>query len=337
MYVDFWINLANITQILTDFKKINILSLGETHIRDEPEEMFKMDGFTFLSRPRSNGRGGGVGIYVKDDINWIRRNDLESNDIESIWIEIFPEKSKSFLFSVIYKPPVGSHYLYQNFTILLNQMLSLVTKSKKEAIIMGDLNTNYLNTADNKDIKSIFNLMGFKQLIKKATRIITDTSETLIDIIQTNNPEVISTSTVIPIEFSDHDLIACVRKLNHQTYKPKTIEFRDYKNYTPNGMCQKISAHGDFNKVIADDDVNTCWNNLKSIISTCLDDIAPKIKKRIRGKPSPWLTLELKTQMNLRDALFRKRRKTKMLEDIQNYRKQKNLVNRMVKRAKKSM
>ena len=145
----------------------------------------------------------------------------------------------------------------------------------------------------------------------------------------------ISTSTVIPIEFSDHDLIACVRKLNHQTYKPKTIEFRDYKNYTPNGMCQNISAHGDFNKVIADDDVNTCWNNLKSIISTCLDDIAPKIKKHIHGKPSPWLTLELKTQMNLRGALFRKRRKTKMLEDIQNYKKQKNLVNRMVKRAKK--
>ena len=49
-----WINLANITQILTDFKKIDILSLGETHIRDEPGEMFKMDGFTFLSRPRSN-------------------------------------------------------------------------------------------------------------------------------------------------------------------------------------------------------------------------------------------------------------------------------------------
>ena len=121
---------------------------------------------------------------------------------------------------------------------------------------MGDLNTNYLNTAENKDIKSIFNLMGFKQLIKKA-RCITDTSETLIDIIQTNNPEAISTSAVIPIEYSDHDLIACVRKLNHQTYKPKTIEFRDYKNYTPNGMCQKISAHGDFNKVIADDDVNT--------------------------------------------------------------------------------
>ena len=54
--------------------------------------MFKMDGFTFLSRPCSNERGGGVGIYVKDDINWNRRSDLESNDNESIWIEFFPEK-----------------------------------------------------------------------------------------------------------------------------------------------------------------------------------------------------------------------------------------------------
>ena len=84
-------------------------------------------------------------MYVNDSINWIRRYDLESKDLECIWIEIFPEKSNSFLISVIYKPPEGSNYLQQNFTTLLNQTLSLATKLKKETIIFGDINTNYLD------------------------------------------------------------------------------------------------------------------------------------------------------------------------------------------------
>ena len=33
-------------------------------------------------------------------------------------------------------------------------------------------------------------------------------------------------------------------------------------------------------------DINQSWNKLKYIITSCLDDVAPKIIKRVRGKPS---------------------------------------------------
>ena len=302
---------------------------------DEQGELYNIDDYTFLSRPRRNGKGGGVAFYINNSINWIRRFDLESKELECLWIEIFHKNSKSFLISVMYKPPVGSNYLQENFTTLLNLMLSLATKSTKEIILLGDLNTNYLDVNDNKDIKSIFKLFGFKQTIKDPTRI-TDHSVTQIDIILTNNPEVISSSTVIPIAFSDHDLIACVRKLNHRTFKPKTINFRDYKKYTPESMQGKISSHKDFEQVTKQNNVNTCWSMLKNIILSCLDDIAPKITKRIRGQSSPWLSVELKTLMNSRDILLRKSRKTKNPEDVQMYKRKKNEVNRLVKQAKKA-
>ena len=329
-----WTNLSNISQIFSDNKNIDILSLGETHIADEPGEMYTIDGYTFVNRPRKNGKGGGVACYVHDNINWIRRFDLESKDLECLWLEIIPAKSKSFLLAVMYKPPEGSRYLQSNFINLLNDMLSLATKSNKETIIMGDLNVNYLDKSDHKEIKSVFNLIGFKQVITEATRT-TENTATLIDVIQTNNPQVISTTTVIPIAFSDHDLIACVRKLNHRSFNPKTIICRNYKNYSAEAMSENISSHEDYGQVLNEKNINICWNKLKGIITSCLDEIAPKITKRIRGQPSPWMSVEIKTHMNKRDILLRKSRKTKHPEDIVSFKRKRNQVNSLVKHAKK--
>ncbi len=74
-------------------------------------------------------------------------------------------------------------------------MLLNGTKENKEIIILGDFNADYLKPNDNKEIKGIFQLFGFKQLIKTATRI-TKESSTLIDLIATNNPQSISKSNV---------------------------------------------------------------------------------------------------------------------------------------------
>ena len=296
--------------------------------------MYNIDGYSFVSKPRINGKGGGIACYINENINWTRRHDLESNDLECIWIEIFPVKAKSLLVAVIYKPPEGSRYLHENFKNLLNDMLSLATKSNKETIIMGDLNVNYMDKNDNKDIKSMFNVFSFKQMIKEPTRI-TEHSQTLIDVIQTNNPQAISVTTVIPVAFSDHDLIACVRKLNHRSFKSKTIDCRNYKNYSAEALSMKIASHVDYEQVSNETDVNNCWIKLKNIITTSLEDIAPRITKRIRGQPSPWLNIEIKSKMNKRDILLRKSRKSKNPSDIAAYKKIKNQVTRLIKRAKK--
>ena len=42
------------------------------------------------------GKGGGVLIYVADHVDYERRIDLESTEVESIWIEIKMKNSKSF-------------------------------------------------------------------------------------------------------------------------------------------------------------------------------------------------------------------------------------------------
>ena len=72
-----------------------------------------------------------------------------------------------------------------------NEMLAYCSSENKEAILLGDFNVNYLNNGQDKEIKDAFRLYGFKQIMKKATRVSNDSSS-LIDLIVTNNPLSIS-------------------------------------------------------------------------------------------------------------------------------------------------
>ena len=52
----------------------------------------------------STKRGGGVVVYIADYIRYKRRTDLESADIESIWLEINLNDTKPILISSVYRP-----------------------------------------------------------------------------------------------------------------------------------------------------------------------------------------------------------------------------------------
>ena len=97
-----WQIFELITDFFTSFPKIDILALTETHIQDEPRELFSIENYDFVSKNRSKGRGGGVPIYISTRINWKRRLDLEKKELESIWIEIIPCNSSSYLICVLY-------------------------------------------------------------------------------------------------------------------------------------------------------------------------------------------------------------------------------------------
>ena len=54
---------------------------------------------------------GGVIIYVKDSIHYRRRNNLELQGIECIWIQL-TLKHKHVLFGLFYRPPNSDYLLF---------------------------------------------------------------------------------------------------------------------------------------------------------------------------------------------------------------------------------
>ena len=87
-------------------------------------------------------------------------------------------------------------------------MLEKATIDSNEIILLGDVNVNYLFPDDNKEFKCILTLFGLIQMVTKPTRI-TETSQTLIDIIATNNPSNLDSSDTIPTCISDHEMVGC--------------------------------------------------------------------------------------------------------------------------------
>ena len=62
----------------------------------------------------------------------------------------------------------------------------------------------------------------------------------------------------------------------------------------------------------------------------------PFHNKESERKKTPWLTRELKHEINRRDILQRKLRKSKSITDLEKFRRQRNRVNVLVRKAKNS-
>ena len=277
-------NIDEVQEILLSHN-FDIFSLSETSISEDfHNAFFDIRGYSFIRRDRKSGQGGGAGLYIRDGIDFARRPDLENDETESLWVEIRLKNTKPFIFGTIYKPPDSSKHLSKNFNFFLSKTLQSIDSEKRESIIMGDMNVNYLIENDHEVIKDIFTDNGFKQILNTPMRV-TDQTSSLIDLIFVNNNQNISYKTVIPTGLSHHDLIACVRKVNNVKHESETIHYRDYKNYGItfiNNELLNINWDGVYNS----NSPNQSLNVIKSILKDNIDRHAPFVTKRVKGKKS---------------------------------------------------
>ena len=126
-----------------------MICVSETHIKHvdicDKSNLYSLPGYVFLLRNRNVGTGGGVGIFLKHEIKFKRRYDLE-NHLKSLWTEVCLKNSKSVLIGCYYRPPEGSKYLTNNFSEVFEKQLTNVKKPNKEIIILGDFNNDYNKT-----------------------------------------------------------------------------------------------------------------------------------------------------------------------------------------------
>ena len=95
-------------QILVSQLPMDIITMSETWLKDNPAllDYVNLPGYTALFRNREGSRGGGVGAYINDSIQYKRRKDIEmiQPDMEHLWIEIQGRNQHSkALIGVIYR------------------------------------------------------------------------------------------------------------------------------------------------------------------------------------------------------------------------------------------
>ena len=121
---------------------IHLLALSETWLSsDIMDSEIGIVGYKLYRADRKT-RGGGVAVYVRDDICTIRRDDLESPDVESVWLQVNLPKSHAFLVGTFYRPPNSSKNYDGDFAINLDSMINsaLAQTQSSEITLLGDFN-----------------------------------------------------------------------------------------------------------------------------------------------------------------------------------------------------
>lgn len=104
--------LDDLKFLLDNANCIDVFGICETFLNNTiDDEILNINGYKFERKDRDkcdqilSDKGGGILIYIGNQVNYIRRHDLESADVESIWIEVKIINSKSFLICSVYRPP----------------------------------------------------------------------------------------------------------------------------------------------------------------------------------------------------------------------------------------
>ena len=79
---------------------------------------------------RISSIGGGVVLFLKEDVDYCLREDLRIEGIENIWVE-----TQNLIIGVIYNPPNRSQ---RQFLDEFEQLLHTIYFSERKCLILGD-------------------------------------------------------------------------------------------------------------------------------------------------------------------------------------------------------
>ena len=258
--------LDEIRLLLNEHRSVNILGLCETFLNDHIDDNeLSIDGFTFERRDRDDGRsGGGILMYISNQLSYKRRRDLEEGSIESIWIELLVPGSKSILLCSAYHPPSAPTRWVDSLTKEVRKASLCVDT---EVILAGDFNIDYVTQPPQFWINALEEF-HMSQIITAPTRV-TVKSATLIDHVYTNKPENICEINVPIIALSDHYPVCFTYRCHKSIKKNKHIEiqYRDFKHVDVNVFISDMLEVGfdEIEQIYDPDDVVTAFYSLEML------------------------------------------------------------------------
>ena len=218
-----------------------MICINETRLDGSiSDQEVKVEGYDVIRCDRTvNGRfGGGVCFYIRSDINYAVREDLNNQLLEILSIEIRKPNSKPFVVTSWYRPPNSSPNLFPH----LDTLLGCLDSEHVEHYFIGDMNCDLLSS-DNIHVRavlSITEMYGLKQLIDEPTRITPSTS-TLIDLIFTSHQDNIICSGVSKLSLC---LVYVYRKISIPAPSKgiNLINYRQFKHFNSTNFRNDILA-----------------------------------------------------------------------------------------------
>ena len=270
----------------------------------------------------SSKTSGGLLVYVNENIpsKILSRFSIPS-DIQAIPFELNFRKQK-WLIIVTYKLPQQDSTYFLN---CLGDILDFYLYRYENYLLVGDFN---LETRNPK-LEYFMNEHNCYSLIREPTCFKSITNPSCIDLFLTNKKHSFQCSKTIVTGLSDyHRLILTIFKTTFRKLSPKKVTYRSYKNFCGDSFLYELKSHLSAN----------CSNfsTFIDIFTKLLNVHAPIKTKILRGNDKNHMSKELRNAIMLRSHLKKVAQETKSIEAIFNYKKQRNLVVNLNRKAKQS-
>ncbi|XP_068723904.1 uncharacterized protein [Montipora capricornis] len=319
-------------QVLLDFHKPDIIFGCESKLDCEvPTYSVFPPTYSVLRKDR-NRNGGGVFVAIKSEFVCEEKPTF-GRDCEIIWSTVKIGNCKTLHLASYYRLPNSPHDALEQFSDSINCVFES-SKHHPNIIVAGDFNlgdinwsaevpfaTNQATSTQHNRLLRITEDFSLTQHVKCLTR---PTSGKTLDLLFSSYPHVISEVHSVP-GMSDH--LAILFHINvkvTRSLKPPHKVFEGLRK-TMSGCAETFFASAPQNFAVEDN-----WSLFKTTLTQAMLNYIPQR----RSSKLPWITPEIKRQMRKKDRLHKKALRYQNPDHWVEFRKQRNLVSRLVKESR---
>ena len=283
--------------------KSDMIFVSETWLSENiPNEAIHIGGYNVFRNDRVGTRGGGVALYINDNIPVEIRNDLNSSLFECLWMTArptwLPRKISRFALACIYLPPLFSsndlEIFYEYFQSCYDTLM--LESCDTAFIIAGDFNPSS-NGFRSRVLNTHCNL---KQVINKATR-----NDSILDLIFTNikslykDPEIIA-----PLASADHNMVIWYPQIQRSLNVVKKVIVRPLKTSALENFRLFLASY-EWENVICADTVDDKLEEFLAATNTMINDFFPTKTVKLHENDKYFITAKLKKLICARNKAFK--------------------------------
>ena len=305
--------------------KLDVIAITETWLNDSINDLEILPSTFTIHRKDRGGRGGGVLLAVRSNIQCFRRMDLET-DCELLWCEVFPVPSYSYFIGVFYRPPNNDLKCLQELAKSLEKLEDLSNRSR--VLLLGDFNLpdidwNVISPLHPSQLSDFFcdcivNQFCLTQVVDSPTH-----SDSILDLILTDSPENIMDINIGEcLGSSDHNIInfTLVTQVTRPLQPSKLVY--NYKNANWDCFRTELSS-APWDSVFADNNTDNIWERWKHLFFKAVRNNIPS--KRIKPRKNvPWITSHIRRLFHKRKRLWKRAKASNNQNDWNNYRRIRN-------------
>lgn len=279
-------------------KNLKVLCISEHWYTEKNVDLLNLQNFKLASNfYRKTRERGGVCIFIQEDIECIRRSEIENLSTEYL-IELSSIEIPNLNLVIVNVYWPDSNRMPKVFYETLTKLLNLLHKKDrhKNIVIGGDFNTDVSRTSSNSmKLLNQMKTLNLIQLVENPTRTTLTTSK-CIDLIFVNFNSKNLNVSVIEYGFSDHS--GTLLELISSKIESKKPWLKNIRKFNSKNVLNFITEleQVTWNEILKENNkINTNYilfnNKIQEILNKCIPKVKTKFKSNLKNT---WITKGLK-------------------------------------------